>query len=129
MRKVSSDETVLMGHSLGSSAAHEAVCAHLDRRQVLVTLGSPLGVRNPVFDHLRPVPYAAGGFPIEAAVWTNVSDTGDVQALAMRLAPSSGNRVQDLTVNNGSSAHDVSPCLTVAQTGHVIAGGLARRAS
>ena len=45
-----------------------------------------------------------------------------------RLAPLFGERVQDLLVNNGSKAHDVSPYLTAVQTGHAIAEGLARRA-
>ena len=59
--------------------------------------------------------------------WTNIADTGDVVALTKRLAPLFGERVQDLLVNNGSKAHDISPYLTAAQTGHAIAEGLARR--
>jgi hypothetical protein len=51
-----------------------------------------------------------------------------VVALVKQLAPLFGERVQDLLVNNGSKAHDISPHLTAAQTGHAIAEGLARRA-
>ena len=69
-----------------------------------------------------------GQFPAGAATWTNIADTGDVVALVKRLAPLFGDRVQDLLVNNGSNAHDVSPYLTAVQTGHAIAEGLARRA-
>lgn len=39
-----------------------------------------------------------------------------------------GARVQDLLVDNGSKAHDVSQYLTAVQTGRAIAEGLARRA-
>jgi len=126
--KVSPDTAVLVGHSLGSVVAYEAACAHPDWDLALVTLGSPLGIRNLVFDRLRPPPEGGRGeFPAGAMAWTNIADTGDVVALTKRLAPLFGERVQDLLVNNGSKAHDISPYLTAAQTGHAIAEGLARR--
>ena len=128
-RKVTTDTAVLVGHSLGTVVAYEAACAHPDWDLVLVTLGSPLGIRNLVFDRLRPPPEGnRGQFPVGAAAWTNIADTGDVVALAKRLAPLFGEPVQDLLVNNGSKAHDISPYLTAPQTGHAIAEGLARRA-
>jgi pimeloyl-ACP methyl ester carboxylesterase len=121
--------TVLVGHSLGSVVAYEAACAHPGWDLALVTLGCPLGIRNLVFDRLRPPPEGGRGqFPAGAATWTNIADTGDVVALVKRLAPLFGDRVQDLLVNNGSNAHDISPYLTAVQTGHAIAEGLARRA-
>ncbi len=128
-RVVGPDTAVLVGHSLGSVVAYEAACAHPDWDVSLVTLGSPLGIRNLVFERLRPSPQNdRGQFPESAATWTNIADTGDVVALVKRLAPLFGERVNDLLVNNGSKAHDVSPYLTAAQTGHAIAEGLARRA-
>jgi pimeloyl-ACP methyl ester carboxylesterase len=120
---------VLVGHSLGSVVAYEAACAHPEWDVALVTLGCPLGIRNLVFDRLRPPPQdGRGQFPAGAALWTNIADMGDVVALVKRLAPSFGDRVQDLLVDNGSKAHDISPYLTAAQTGYAIAEGLARRA-
>ena len=128
-RAVGPDTAVLIGHSLGSVVAYEAACAHPDWNLVLVTLGSPLGIRNLVFDRLRPPPEdGRGRFPACAAAWTNITDTGDVVALVKELAPLFGDGVKDLLVYNGSRAHDVSPYLTAAQTGHAIAAGLARRA-
>jgi hypothetical protein len=128
-RVVGPGTAVLVGHSLGSVVAYEAACTHPDWDLALVTLGSPLGIRNLVFDRLRPPPEGdRGQFPACAATWTNIADTGDVVALVKRLAPLFGERVQDLLVNNGSKAHDISPYLTAAQTGHAIAEGLARRA-
>ena len=128
-RVVGPDTAVLVGHSLGSVVAYEAACAHPDWDLALVTLGCPLGIRNLVFDRLRPSPRdGRGQFPACAATWTNIADTGDVVALVKRLAPLFGEQVQDLLVDNGSKAHDVSPYLTAVETGHAIAEGLARRA-
>jgi pimeloyl-ACP methyl ester carboxylesterase len=128
-RVAGTGSAVLVGHSLGSVVAYEAACAHPGWDLALVTLGCPLGIRNLVFERLRPLPQGGRGqFPAGAATWTNVADTGDVVALVKRLAPLFGDRVQDLLVNNGSNAHDVSPYLTAVQTGHAIAEGLARRA-
>ena len=52
---MAADTRVLAGHSLGSVVAYEALCAHPEwpvRR--LVTLRSPLGIRNLIFDRLVP---------------------------------------------------------------------------
>jgi hypothetical protein len=53
---VAADTRVMVGHSLGSVVAYEALCAHPKWPvRALVTLGSPLGLRL-VFDRLRPPP-------------------------------------------------------------------------
>jgi pimeloyl-ACP methyl ester carboxylesterase len=119
---------VLVGHSLGSVVAYEAACRHPEWDLTLVTLGCPLGIRNLVFDRLRPAPEnGRGDFPACVAAWTNIADPGDVVALVKQLAPLFGDKVRDLMVNNGSKAHDVLPYLTAAETGCAIAEGLARR--
>ncbi len=47
----------VLAHSLGSVAAYEALWAHPDLRvELLVTLGSPLGMPDVVFDRLDPAP-------------------------------------------------------------------------
>lgn len=126
-RAVGSSTALLIGHSLGSVIAYEAACAHTDWDLALITLGSPLGIRNLVFDRLQPAPENYGGrFPDGAATWTNIADSGDVVALVKRLAPLFGGHVDDIAVNNGSKAHDVSPYLTAPETGHAITNGLAR---
>jgi pimeloyl-ACP methyl ester carboxylesterase len=128
-RVVGPGTAVLVGHSLGSVVAYEAACAHPDWDLTLVTLGCPLGIRNLVFERLRPPPeHGRGHFPAGAAAWTNIADAGDVVALVKRLTPLFGERVLDLAVDNGSKAHDISPYLTAAQTGHAIVEGLMRRA-
>ena len=87
-RVVGPGTAVLVGHSLGSVVAYEADCAHPDWDLTLVTLGCPLGIRNLVFERLRPPPeHGRGQFPACAAGWTNIADTGDVVALVKHLAP------------------------------------------
>jgi pimeloyl-ACP methyl ester carboxylesterase len=128
-RAVGPETAVLLGHSLGSVVAYEAACAHPGWDVALITVGCPLGIRNLVFERLRPPPeHGHGQFPAGAATWTNVADTADVVALVKRLAPLFGDQVQDLLVNNDSKAHDISPYLTAIQTGRAVAEGLARRA-
>lgn len=127
-REVDADTRVLVGHSLGSVVAYEALCAHPGWPvRTLVTLGSPLGIPNLIFDRLQPAPVnGRGAWPGGVARWVNVADRGDVVALVKQLRPCFGDveRVEDLRVNNGAKAHDISPYLTAAETGHAIAAGL-----
>ncbi|MFD5507636.1 hypothetical protein ACFWIB_07650 [Streptomyces sp. NPDC127051] len=117
---------VIVAHSLGSVVAYETLCASPDRPGVsLVTLGSPLGVRNLIFDRLRPEPsQGRGRWPAPVRQWINVADQGDLVALAKELGPRFGDRVRDLSIHNGARAHDVRPYLTAAPTGRAIAGAL-----
>ncbi|WP_040693741.1 alpha/beta hydrolase [Nocardia vinacea] len=120
------DTRVLVGHSLGSVVAYEAMCAHPDWPvRTLVTLGSPLGIRNLIFDRLVPAPRdGTGAWPGAAVRWTNIADTGDVVALVKELRPTFGERVVDLRVHNGAKAHDIRPYLTAKETGRALAAGL-----
>jgi hypothetical protein len=128
---VDADTRVLVGHSLGSVVAYEALCAHPQWPvRALVTLGSPLGIRNLIFDKLVPSPAAdgpsrpGGAWPGRVGAWDNVADAGDVVALVKDLRPLFGAQVACYLVHNGSHAHDVRPYLTAAQTGAAIAAGL-----
>jgi pimeloyl-ACP methyl ester carboxylesterase len=130
---VTSDTRVLVGHSLGSVVAYEALCAHPEWPvRALVTLGSPLGIPNLIFDRLVPAPARdpvsgalRGGWPGSVAWWTNVADQGDVVALVKDLRPRFGERVRGFLVDNGASAHDVRPYLTAVETGRAVAFALA----
>jgi len=129
--EVGEDTRVLVGHSLGSVVAYEALCAHPEWPvRALVTLGSPLGIRNLIFDRLVPAPTARdsglplGAWPGGAESWVNVADAGDVVALVKDLRPLFGGLVSCVLVHNGSRAHDVRPYLTAAETGAAIAAGL-----
>lgn len=73
---ITQETRVVIGHSLGSVVAYE--CAHLLKHplKLLVTLGSPLGLRTIVTDRLSPSP----SFPPLLAVWLNVANREDVVA-------------------------------------------------
>jgi hypothetical protein len=124
---VAEDTQVVVGHSLGSVAAYEVLCAGRGAgNAAFVTLGSPLGLRNIVFDRLRPTPRdGLGAWPSGARSWTNVADTGDIVALVRELSTCFGPKVTDLTVSNGARMHDATAYLTAVETGSAIAAGLA----
>lgn len=124
--RIGADTRVLVGHSLGSVVAYEALAAHPEWPiRTLVTLGSPLGIPNLIFHRLRPAPVdQVGAWPGCIKRWTNIADTGDVVALKKRLATVFGDRVEDHLVNNGATAHDILPYLTAGETGRAIAAGL-----
>lgn len=124
---VEPETSVVVGHSLGSVVAYEVLCAIPGHRvRALVTVGSPLGIRNLVWDRLEPPPVGGlgvwpGGTGLE---WTNVADEGDVVALEKDLRPFFGPRVRGRLVHNGSHAHDVSPYLSARETGDAVAAAL-----
>jgi hypothetical protein len=126
---VTSGTRVVVAHSLGSIAAYEMLCARSEYAGIsLVTLGSPLGIRNLVFDRLEPVPeQGSGRWPESVQNWVNIADSGDIVALTKSLAPLFGGRITDILVHNGARAHDVRPYLTARETGKAIAVGLGYR--
>ncbi|MEU1103311.1 hypothetical protein ABZ408_20400 [Streptomyces tibetensis] len=124
---VGPDTVAVVAHSLGSVVAYEALCAlpgHAVRE--LITLGSPLGIRNLIFDRLDPAPVAArGAWPgSDLLGWTNIADAGDVVALAKDLRPRFGERVVCRLVPNGSHAHDATHYLGKAETGQALSAAL-----
>lgn len=73
---------VLLAHSLGSVVAYEALCSDPDARvELLVTLGSPLGMTNVVFERLLPEPIGRGLRPAGIRRWVNIADRGDPVAI------------------------------------------------
>jgi pimeloyl-ACP methyl ester carboxylesterase len=120
------DTRVVIGHSLGSVVAYEALCAHPEWPvKRLVTLGSPLGWPNLVFDRLKPSPSnGIGVWPGALDSWINIADMGDVVALVKWLRGPFGDRVDDVLINNGVEAHDVKRYLSAEETGRAISGGL-----
>lgn len=121
---------VVVAHSLGSIVAYETLCdpalnADWDVH-MLVTLGSPLGMRGLVLPRLRPEP-APGGlarWPMALRRWTNIADATDIVAVVRELRPAFGDRVTDVPVHNGSHMHDAQRYLTAVETGRAIADGL-----
>jgi len=142
--QITSDTRVVVAHSLGTVAAYEVLCsaqrlaapAEADAVPVpapaslsFVSLGSPLGLPNLIFDRLQPAPRPAGAsvrghWPVRVRSWTNVADAGDVVALVEDLRPLFGGDLRQIRVHNGAHAHDMASYLTERLTGDAIAAGL-----
>jgi len=124
--RIGSDTKVVIGHSLGSVVGYEAVCAKPEQVTAMLTLGSPLGIRNVVFDKLTPgpSPKGIGAWPGRVKQWTNVAARGDIVAAQKELAPLFGSSVTDVLIDSGWKAHESTRYLNTAQTGEAIARGL-----
>lgn len=115
---------VVVAHSLGSVVAYEALCAHPEWDvDTLVTLGSPLGIRNLIFEALTPRPQNGRGAWPNVRRWVNIADQGDIVALQKELSPSFG-AVEDRLIYNGWQAHDVRRYLSARITGEAVAAAL-----
>ncbi|MFC7639806.1 hypothetical protein ACFQX6_01160 [Streptosporangium lutulentum] len=74
---------VVIAHSLGSVVAYETLWANPDLEvDLLITLGSPLGMRNVIFEHLMPAPVNGWGErPRQVRRWVNIADKDDIVAI------------------------------------------------
>jgi hypothetical protein len=131
--EVGDDTTIVIGHSLGSVVAYEYLAQFQPKNATtFITLGSPLGIRNVVFDRLTPKPVNNNGtWPAQLTRWANVADGRDIVAMQKNLAPlfppSPGNeRIVDELVDNGGEPHGIGPYLTSQPVGAVIAAALSR---
>jgi hypothetical protein len=74
---------VVIAHSLGSVVCYESLWAYPDVTvDLLITIGSPLGLGSVVFDRLQPAPVDGRGLrPPNVRHWVNISDSGDIVAV------------------------------------------------
>jgi len=127
---IGADTEVVVAHSLGSVVAYEGLCAHPQWNvRGLVTLGSPLGIRNIIVDRLNPAPQQVAGswravWPRPLMSWVNVADQADFAALFKRLGVIFGEAVVDVEIDNGARMHQVTRYLTAHETGAAIIGAL-----
>lgn len=125
---VTSETRMIIGHSLGSVVAYEALCKNSENSDwnvhTFVSIGSPLGISNLVFDALTPKPKGGRGVWPSVKRWINIADKGDIVALEKNLAPKFGS-VQDLLVYNGHDSHSIVRYLTALEAGNAIASCLA----
>lgn len=127
---VTSDTRVIVAHSLGSVVAYEALHRYAKSPnwanvRTLVTLGSPLGIRNLIFSALVPPPEnGKGKWPPLLERWVNLSADNDVVALEKWLGHFFDGSIVDVRIDNEAKAHDISPYLTAPETGAAIADGL-----
>lgn len=118
---VTPDTRVVVAHSLGSVVAYEGLAAHPEWKvDTFVTLGSPLGIRNLIYDRLEP---GGGTWPGSVRSWINIVDDGDVVAPVKDLRPRFGPDVVGYAITNGSHAHDVTRYLTTEEAGAAVARG------
>ncbi|QFU91657.1 alpha/beta fold hydrolase [Amycolatopsis sp. YIM 10] len=117
---------VLIGHSLGSVVAFEAAHRLGFRLPLLVTLGSPLGLRNVVYERIRPQPPAT---PPQVRRWINVADRDDLVAadldLQRRFTGAHGVLETTYTVDNGAHPHEATFYLTKREVGGPVGETLA----
>jgi hypothetical protein len=125
--EVTADTRVVVGHSLGSVVAYEFLArSPTPQVKLLLTLGSPLGIPNLIFDRLTPAPAdGVGAWPGTVARWVNIADPDDFVALRKQLktlfrAPGGEAGVQDLGVDNGDEPHNISRYLNSLQSGKAL---------
>ncbi|MFB4275242.1 MULTISPECIES: hypothetical protein [unclassified Nonomuraea] len=105
---------VVIAHSLGSVVAYEALWANPDLQvDLLITLGSPLGMRNVVFERLLPAPVnGRGERPRGVGRWVNIADKDDIAAIPPALAASfTGVDVEELVNIDWIDFHTVEKYL------------------
>jgi len=121
---IGSDTKIVIGHSLGSVIAYETLFQRPEQVLAFISIGSPLGIRNVVFDRLDPPPMAGiGRWPGRIEYWTNIAARGDIVAAQKELAPLFG-RVTDVLINSGWDAHSSARYLNTAEAGEAIARAL-----
>lgn len=130
-KKITPDTTVLIGHSLGSVIAYEYLCQYQPPGITsLITLGSPLGIPNAIFDALTPPPVAGKGvWPGAVTRWVNVADPDDIVPLKKDLTglfppPAGIPPIQNKLVENGKEAHYIENYLSAATTGEALVDAL-----
>ncbi|HVV19953.1 MAG TPA: hypothetical protein VHF06_10990 [Pseudonocardiaceae bacterium] len=123
-------ETIaVVGHSLGSVVAYEATHRLPEPLPLLLTLGSPLGMRTIVHERLRPQPPSV---PASLRGWTNIAARGDIVAAEPDLGECFGNDPR-LTctelVDNGTRPHDATHYLVKPETGRALIAAFTERHS
>ncbi|NKX56835.1 hypothetical protein [Arthrobacter mobilis] len=126
--EVTEDTRAVIGHSLGSVVAYEYLARSAPPQvELLITVGSPLGMPNLVFDRLTPAPAdGQGAWPGTVARWVNIADKNDTVALRKQLAPlfpppDGTPPVEDHLVDNGKDPHGIEPHLTSRPAGQALA--------
>ncbi|RSN62744.1 hypothetical protein DMH01_08840 [Amycolatopsis sp. WAC 04182] len=116
---------VIVGHSLGSVVAYEAAHRHGRPLPLLLTLGSPLGLRTVVYERTRPQPPCV---PPGVARWVNLADRDDLVAarpdLSGMFPGADGVLDSGYTVDNGAKPHEAAFYLAKRRTGEVLSQAL-----
>jgi hypothetical protein len=119
------DTKVVIGHSLGSIAAYEALRAHPEwPARTLITLGSPLGLPG-IMRRLSPPLAPDDRWPGSVTTWVNVAAREDPVALVKHLRPVYDNRVRDRSARNTIiRGHDATQYLRTVHTAQALRDAL-----
>ncbi|MGW3120714.1 hypothetical protein ACWDBW_26800 [Streptomyces sp. NPDC001107] len=82
LSRVAPDTKVVLAHSLGTVVAYEALHRLEQPLPLLITFGSPLGLRSIIRRRLRPQPLRSPG---HLKRWVNVADRDDFIVSTLRL--------------------------------------------
>jgi hypothetical protein len=128
------DTRLVIGHSLGSVVAYEAIhrayeAGHLptDQTLTLITLGSPLGLQGVVYNRLRPQPPHV---PPAVNRWENFAANDDLVAAQLDLTsyfpPAPESSVTPVThiVDTGAKPHQIEHYLTKPTAGRIVTEAL-----
>jgi hypothetical protein len=123
---VGPETKVIIGHSLGSVVAYDIATNYLGSPlPLLLTLGSPLGLRSIIYHRLIPQP---PGYPATVRRWVNIADRNDLIAaepdlngLFDRNRPAGAILESGWTVNNGAEPHKADHYLRQGEVGQPIA--------
>lgn len=122
-RLITPDTRVLIGHSLGSVVAYDIAREQANPLPLLLTLGSPLGLKEIIYDRIDPQPPT---FPAKVQRWVNVADREDFIAstldLRLLFSPTPTGAVFDNveSVYNGKDAHALTRYLSKKVVGSAI---------
>ncbi|TCO53092.1 hypothetical protein [Actinocrispum wychmicini] len=122
---VDENTKVIVAHSLGSVVAYEVAHQLGHPLPLLVTMGSPLGLRAVVYERLRPQPPMV---PKSVLSWVNIADRDDLVAARPDLTPlfadPAGVLAGGYTVDNGAKPHDATFYLAKRQIGEPVGRAL-----
>lgn len=105
---IDGETVVVIGHSLGSVVAYEALHRLTNALPLFVTIGSPLGLKTIIYSKLVPQPPT---YPPHLLRWVNVADRDDIVAAVPDLTNMFGNPPKNaifegsFTVDNGEKPH------------------------
>jgi len=94
---------IVIGHSLGSVIAYEGLCQSQRRVPALLSVGSPIGVPDLIYDKLRP-PGSRPRFAPNVREWINVSNVADPMVVPVpRISQLFREPVRDVVFERGKA--------------------------
>jgi hypothetical protein len=128
-RHLGAETRMVIGHSLGSVVAYDAVRTRPADQPIplLLTLGSPLGLAA-ISKRLQPQPLS---FPAAVRRWVNIASPDDIVAARRDLhaifdhdRPEGASFENTWNVDNGSRPHQINFYLTKRSCGDAVADAL-----